>query len=318
MSKSHVVDVTHPLNRMQAIAAAMKPAHGIPADVRQIHHQVVDVRGHQVFYRDAGAKNAPVVLLLHGFPTSSHMFRNLIPELAEHYRVLAPDLPGFGFTASPAPFEHTFAHMAEVIGAFTEELGVSRFAVYVFDYGAPVGFRMALAHPERITAWITQNGNAYEEGLGAGFGLIREYGKAPTAENRAALRRILTPDSIREQYTDGVADTSRVAPEGYTLDAALLARPGNDEIQLDYFLDYRTNLALYPAFQEYFRKHQPPLLAVWGQNDTIFVPAGAQAFKRDLPGAEVRLYGTGHFALETHAREIGAVIRGFLGRKLAR
>ena len=316
MSKLHAPGSMRGQSRMQAIAAAMKPAHAPAVDSRRVHCRMRNVMGHQVFYREAGPVDAPVVLLLHGFPTSSHMFRNLIPELAEHFRVLAPDLPGFGFTVSPARMEHSFAHMAAVMDGFMEELAVSRFAVYVFDYGAPVGFRMALAHPERITAWITQNGNAYEEGLGAGFGLIRQYGAEPTAEHRAALAQLLTPDSIREQYTDGASDISRIQPESYTLDAALLARPGNDEIQLDYFLDYRTNLELYPAFQEYFRKHQPPLLAVWGQNDTIFVPAGAHAFRRDLPDAEVRLYGTGHFALETHASEIGAVIRGFLGRKL--
>lgn len=315
MSKSHVPGTMRGQTRMQAIAAAMRPAHAPAVDLRQVHCRKVSVMGHQLFYRDAGPRDAPVVLLLHGFPTSSHMFRNLIPELAGHYRVLAPDLPGFGFTASPTPFEHSFAHMARVTGGFMEALGVSRFAVYVFDYGAPVGFRMALAHPERITAWITQNGNAYEEGLGKGFDLIRQYGAAPTEAHRTALRQILTPDSIRHQYLDGVADTSRVAPESYTLDAALLGRAGNDEIQLDYFLDYRTNLELYPAFQEYFRSSHPALLAAWGQNDTIFIPAGAEAFKRDLPAAEVRLYGTGHFALETHAREIGAAIRGFLGRK---
>jgi pimeloyl-ACP methyl ester carboxylesterase len=304
------------MTRMQAIAAAMRPAHVPAVDSRQVHCRMVSVMGHQLFYRDAGPREAPVILLLHGFPSSSHMFRNLIPELAERYRVLAPDLPGFGFTVSPGPFEHSFAHMAAVMSGFMEALGVARFAVYVFDYGAPVGFRMALAHPERITAWITQNGNAYEEGLGKGFGLIRQYGAEPTESHRSALRQILTPDSIREQYLDGVPDPSRVAPESYTLDAALLSRPGNDEIQLDYFLDYRSNLDLYPAFQEYFRNRHPALLAVWGQNDTIFVPAGARAFKRDLPDAEMRLYVTGHFALETHAREIGAVIRGFLGRKL--
>jgi len=301
---------------MQAIAAAMAGSAHPGGHPQQVHYQSVAVRGHQVFYRDAGAKDAPVVLLLHGFPTSSHMFRNLIPELSQQYRVLAPDLPGFGFTSSPATFEHTFAHMAEVVDDFMEAMNARRYAVYVFDYGAPVGFRLALRHPDRVTAWITQNGNAYEEGLGSGFGLIRQYGRVPSPEHRAALREILTPASIEQQYTAGVADASKIAPESYVLDATLLARPGNDEIQLDYFLDYRSNLAMYPAFQEYFRTVRPPLLAVWGKNDSIFLPGGAEAFKRDIPDAEVRLYDTGHFALETHVKQIAATMRGFLGRKL--
>lgn len=316
MSNLHVPAASHAGSRMQAIAAAMASSAHSGGHPQQVHYQFAEVRGHQVFYRDAGAKDAPVVLLLHGFPTSSHMFRNLIPELSQRYRVIAPDLPGFGFTTSPAKFEHTFAHMAEVVDDFMEAMGIRRYAVYVFDYGAPVGFRLALRHPDRITAWITQNGNAYEEGLGSGFGLIRQYGRDPSPEHRAALKAILTPASIERQYTDGVADKSSIAPESYLLDATLMARPGNDEIQLDYFLDYRSNLAMYPAFQEYFRTARPPLLAVWGKNDSIFLPAGAEAFKRDIPNAEVRLYETGHFALETHARQIGAAMRGFLGRKL--
>ncbi len=315
MSNLHVPAASHAGSRMRTIAAAMAGSAEPGGHLQQVQYQFAEVQGHRVFYRDAGAKDAPVVLLLHGFPTSSHMFRNLIPELSQRYRVIAPDLPGFGFTESPAAFEHTFAHLAAVVDEFMEVLSVRRYAVYVFDYGAPVGFRMALKHPDRITGWITQNGNAYEEGLGSGFDLIRQYGRDPSPEHRAALKAILTPDSIKQQYLDGVTDTSRVAPESYFLDATLIARPGNEEIQLDYFLDYRTNLALYPEFQNYFRTSRPPLLAVWGQNDTIFVPAGAEAFKRDLPDAEVRLYGTGHFALETHVKEIGAAMRGFLGRK---
>jgi pimeloyl-ACP methyl ester carboxylesterase len=280
----------------------------------KVHYRFTDVQKHRIFYREAGPKDAPVVLLLHGFPTSSHMFRNLIPVLAERYRVVAPDLPGFGFTVSPSPFEHTFDHLAGVIDGFTDTIGMRRYAVYVFDYGAPVGFRLALKHPERVTALITQNGNAYEEGIGQVFDPMREYWREPSAENRNALRELLKPESIQWQYTHGVADSSLIAPESYALDAALLARPGNDEIQLDLFLDYRTNVALYPRFQEYFRTHRPPLLAVWGRNDPIFVPAGAEAFKRDIPNAQVVLYETGHFALETHAAEIGAAIRQFLDR----
>jgi pimeloyl-ACP methyl ester carboxylesterase len=280
----------------------------------KVHYRFTDVQKHRIFYREAGPKDAPVVLLLHGFPTSSHMFRNLIPVLAERYRVVAPDLPGFGFTVSPSPFAHTFDHLVQVMDGFTDTIGVNRYAVYVFDYGAPVGFRLALKHPERVTALITQNGNAYEEGIGQVFDPMREYWREPSAENRNALRELLKPESIQWQYTHGVADSSLIAPESYALDAALLARPGNDEIQLDLFLDYRTNVALYPRFQEYFRTHRPPLLAVWGRNDPIFVPAGAEAFKRDIPNAQVVLYETGHFALETHAAEIGAAIRQFLDR----
>lgn len=283
----------------------------------QVHYRFADVRQHRIFYREAGLRDAPVVLLLHGFPTSSHMFRNLIPLLAERYRVVAPDLPGFGFTVSPAPFEHTFDHLAAVMDDFTNMIGATRYAVYVFDYGAPVGLRLALKHPQRVTALITQNGNAYEEGLGEGFDPIRKYGQDPSAKHREALRELLKPESIQWQYTQGVTDTSEIAPESYSLDTALIQRPGNDEIQLDLFLDYRTNLALYPGFQEYFRTHRPPLLAVWGRNDLIFLPAGAQAFKRDIPKAEVHLYETGHFALETHATKLGAVISDFLGRNIS-
>lgn len=282
----------------------------------QVYYRFVQVRQHEVFYREAGPEDAPVVLLLHGFPTSSHMFRNLIPLLTERYRVVAPDFPGFGFTVSTSPFAHTFDHITEVVDDFTTMIGAHRYAVYVFDYGAPVGLRLALKHPGRVTALITQNGNAYEEGLGQGFSPIQTYWAEPSAENRAALRKLLEPESIRWQYTQGVADTNEIAPESYTLDTALVARPGNDEIQLDLFLDYRTNVALYPKFQEYFRTSRPPLLAVWGRHDLIFLPTGAEAFKRDIPMAEVRLYETGHFALETHAAEIGAVIRDFLRRNL--
>ncbi len=275
-----------------------------------------NVDNRKVFYREAGPKDAPVLLLLHGFPSSSHMFRDLIPALADRYRVIAPDMPGFGFSDAPdrAQFAYTFENLTDVIDRFTETLGLHRYAVYVFDYGAPVGLRLALRHPERVTALISQNGNAYVEGLSEGWNPIRKYWEAPTDENRAALRGLLTPETTQWQYTHGVADTARVAPEAYTLDSALMARPGNDEIQLDLFLDYASNVALYPAFQEYFRTHRPPLLAVWGKNDPFFLPAGAEAFKRDMPYAEVRFFDTGHFALETHHAEIAAVIRGFLAR----
>ena len=316
MTNFHVPAALRAGSRMRTVAAAMVRPAQLDSRPRPVHYRFAEVHGHRVFYRDAGASGAPVVLLLHGFPTSSHMFRNLIPQLSQRYRVIAPDLPGFGFTSSPTAFEHTFAHLAVVVAEFMEKVNVPRYAIYVFDYGAPVGFRLALEHPDRITGWITQNGNAYEEGLGSGFDLIRRYGQDPSPEHRAALKAILTPASIERQYTDGVPDTSRVAPESYVLDASLIARPGNDEIQLDYFLDYRSNLDMYPAFQEYFRTARPPLLAVWGKNDTIFLPAGAEAFRRDIPDAEVRLYDTGHFALETHVRQIGSAMREFLGRTI--
>jgi pimeloyl-ACP methyl ester carboxylesterase len=279
-------------------------------------HCVID--GHKIFYREAGSKNAPAILLLHGFPTSSHMFRNLIPALATHYRVIAPDLPGFGFTESPGrkQFPYTFDNLANIIDQFTQSVGLDRYAIYVFDYGAPVGFRLALAHPERITAIISQNGNAYEEGLSEGWNPIQKYWKEPTAENRAALRAFLTPESIKFQYLHGVKNESLVAPETYTLDSALAAREGNVEVQLDLFLDYASNVALYPKFQNYFRTNHPPLLAVWGKNDPFFLPPGADAFKKDIPDTEVYFYDTGHFALETHHQEIATAIREFLHRKL--
>jgi pimeloyl-ACP methyl ester carboxylesterase len=272
-----------------------------------------------IFYREAGDPNSPALLLLHGFPTSSHMFRDLIPLLADRYHVVAPDLPGFGFSGAPdrARFKYTFDHLARVMDRFTEAVGLRRYAIYVFDYGAPVGLRLALARPDRITAIVSQNGNAYEEGLSQGWNPIQKYWKEPTAANRAALRDFLAPQATKWQYLHGVADESLVAPEAYALDSALLARPGNDEIQLDLFLDYASNVALYPKFQEYFRTRQPPLLAVWGRNDPFFLPPGAEAFERDNRNAEVRFFDTGHFALETHAREIAAAIRDFLGRKLA-
>jgi pimeloyl-ACP methyl ester carboxylesterase len=284
-----------------------------------IHYRHAQVDGSKIFYREAGPKTAPTLLLLHGFPTSSHMFRKLSPLLVDRYHIVAPDLPGFGFTESPdrSKFAYTFENLAKTIGRFTEVLGLDRFAIYIFDYGAPVGLRLALENPERITGIISQNGNAYEEGLSQGWNPIQKYWKEPTAVNRAALRDFLTPEATKGQYLYGVANPELVAPESYTLDSALLARPGNDEIQLDLFLDYASNVALYPKFQEYFRKNQPPLLAVWGMNDPFFLPPGAEAYKRDLPKAEVHFFDTGHFALETHAQEIGAKIHEFLDRKIS-
>jgi pimeloyl-ACP methyl ester carboxylesterase len=268
----------------------------------------------RVFYREAGPSDGPTVLLLHGFPSSGHMFRDLIPLLADRYHLVAPDLPGFGNSDMPdrAAFGYTFEHLTDVIDAFTERLGLDRYAVYVFDYGAPVGFRLAVRHPERITGIITQNGNAYVEGLSDGWAPIRTYWADPTPEHRDALRPFLSPETVVWQYTEGT-DPERVSPDGYTLDNHYLARPGADEVQLDLLGDYRTNVALYPAFQEYFRTHTPPLLAVWGRHDPFFLPAGAKAFTRDNPNARVELLGTGHFALETHAGPIAARIREFLG-----
>jgi pimeloyl-ACP methyl ester carboxylesterase len=280
-------------------------------------HAVVD--GIRIFYREAGRADAPALLLLHGFPTSSHMFRELIPLLADRYHIIAPDLPGFGFSDAPDVdgFKYTFDNLARVIGRFAEAVGLTRYAIYVFDYGAPVGFRLALAHPDRVTAIISQNGNAYLEGLSQGWNPIQAYWKDPTPENRFALRAFLTQETTRWQYVHGVRDEAAVAPESYTLDSALLARRGNDEIQLDLFLDYASNVALYPKFQEYFRKHRPPLLAAWGRNDPFFLPPGAEAFRRDLPEAEVLFFDTGHFALETHVKEIADAIGAFLTRHVA-
>jgi pimeloyl-ACP methyl ester carboxylesterase len=281
-----------------------------------VTYQKVDVDGIGVFYREAGAKDAPTILLLHGFPTAGHMFRDLIPQLADRFRLVAPDLPGFGKSDMPAPdtFTYTFENIANVIDRFTEIIGLPRFAMYVFDYGAPVGFRLAVRHPDRINAIISQNGNAYEEGLSDGWTPIRAYWQEPSLANREALRSFLEPDTTRWQYTHGVPDVTAVSPDGYSLDNFYLARPGADEVQLDLFGDYKSNVALYPTFQEYFRKHKPPFLAAWGKNDPFFLPAGAEAFKRDIPGAQVHFFDTGHFALETHTNEIAALIRDFLAR----
>jgi pimeloyl-ACP methyl ester carboxylesterase len=279
-----------------------------------ISYRSANVDGLKIFYREAGAADAPALLLLHGFPSSSHMFRDLIPLLADRFHIVAPDLPGFGQSDMPArdKFAYTFDHIAEVIGRFTEVIGLNRFAIYVFDYGAPTGFRIAVKHPERITAIISQNGNAYEDGLSDGWTPIRAYWQDPSKANREALRAFLTPETTRWQYTHGVANEAAVSPDGQSLDNYYLARAGVDDIQLDLFGDYKSNVALYPAFQNYFRTHKPPFLAVWGKNDPFFLPRGAEAFKRDIPDAVIRFFDTGHFALETHASEIAAEIRDFL------
>jgi pimeloyl-ACP methyl ester carboxylesterase len=278
----------------------------------RFHH--VEADGVRVFYREAGDSQAPVVLLLHGFPASSFQFRELIPRLADRYRVIAPDLPGFGFTEVPAArnYKYTFDALATTILAFTNALGLNRYSLYVFDYGAPTGFRLAMAHPERVTAIVSQNGNAYEEGLGGAWAPIQRYWQNPSAEIRDGIRKALNAEGIRREYSVGMPGPGLVAPEGPTLDAALMARPGNVEIQLDLFLDYANNVKLYPKFQEYFRKSQPPLLAIWGQRDLYFIPPGAEAFRRDIPSASVQFLDTGHFALETHVEEIAVAMREFL------
>jgi pimeloyl-ACP methyl ester carboxylesterase len=279
-----------------------------------IKYRTVDVDGLKIFYREAGSAGAPKLLLLHGFPSAGHMFRDLIPRLADRFHLVAPDLPGFGQSDMPPreTFGYTFDNIARAIDRFTEIIGFDRFAVYVFDYGAPTGFRLAVGHPERIAAIISQNGNAYEEGLSEGWNPIRAYWQDPSPANRAALRAFLAPETTRWQYTHGVPDPTIVSPDGQNLDNFYLARPGADEAQLDLFGDYKSNVALYPTFQNYFRTHKPRFLAVWGKNDPFFLPPGAEAFKRDIPGAVVRFFDTGHFALETHAREIAESIRDFL------
>jgi len=274
-------------------------------------YRTANADGFSIFYREAGSPDAPKLLLLHGFPSAGHMFRDLIPLLADRFHIVAPDLPGFGRSDMPGR-GCTFAEIANRIDRFTEVVGFDRYAIYVFDYGAPTGFRLALKHPDRITAIISQNGNAYEEGLSDGWNPIRAYWEDASATNRQALRAFLAPETTVWQYTHGVADTAAVSPDGYSLDNFYLARPGADEVQLDLLGDYKSNVALYPAFQDYFRTHKPPFLAVWGKNDPFFLPPGAEAFKRDIPGATVRFFNTGHFALETHAAEIAAAIRDFL------
>lgn len=280
----------------------------------QVHYRYEQVGNVNIFYREAGKPSSPSILLLHGFAASSYMFRELIPALAENYHVIAPDLPSFGFTESPGSdeYDYTFDNLAKTIDRFTEQLKLPRYAIMVHDYGAPVGWRLATAHPDRITAIISQNGNAYEEGLAQGWDAIRRYWQSPTAENRAALHDFPTAASVKWQYLEGVSDTSLVSPDGYTLEGVHVSRPGNADIQLDLLLDYASNVQRYPEFQTYFREKQPPLLAVWGRHDPYFLPAGAEAWKRDIPHADIRFYDTGHFALETHANDIIPVIHAFL------
>jgi pimeloyl-ACP methyl ester carboxylesterase len=288
----------------------MSEQSGIPAV--SIHR--VEADGVNVFYREAGPKGAPVVVLLHGFPTSSFQYRELIPQLADRYHLIAPDLPGFGFTEVPEGrnYTYTFDALTKTVEAFLDALALKRYALYVFDYGAPTGFRVAMAHPERVTAIVSQNGNAYEEGLGDAWVPIQRYWREPSEENRNAIRPALTLEGLKREYGVGIANPERIDPAGYTLDAALMARGGNVEIQLDLFLDYANNVKLYPEFHRYFREHQPPLLAIWGEHDPYFIPAGAKAFARDIAGAKVQFLDTGHFALETHVDDVAVAMRAFL------
>ncbi|MFP1952113.1 alpha/beta fold hydrolase [Lonsdalea quercina] len=284
----------------------------------QVYYRYEQVGQVNVFYREAGNPSSPCVVLLHGFAASSYMFRDLIPALADKYHVITPDLPSFGFTEAPArgEYAYTFDNIAETIDQFTEQLKLERYAIMVHDYGAPVGWRLAAAHPERITAIVSQNGNAYEEGLAQGWDAIKRYWASPTPENRAALSDFPTPASVKWQYLEGVPDTQLVSPDGYTLEGLHVSRPGNAEIQLDLVLDYAANVQNYPRFQAYFREKQPPLLAVWGKHDPYFLPVGAEAWKRDIPDADIRFYDTGHFALETHGQEIIPAIRVFLDQNI--
>jgi pimeloyl-ACP methyl ester carboxylesterase len=306
------------LSAAAAVLAGAWPADAVPP-ASAVRHRTIRLEGLDIFYREAGPGNAPVLLLLHGFPSSSFMFRELMPILAERYRVIAPDYPGFGLSSFPkrTSFRYTFSELARVVESFTRALGLSRYALYVQDYGAPIGFRLALMHPERVSALVVQNGNAYVEGFSAAWDPLKAYWQEPTKRRRDALRAWLTEDGIRLQYLAGVPKdlVERFSPDPWILDFARLSRPGNVEMQLDLFADYRTNVARYPDFQDFFRTRRPPTLIAWGKHDPFFTLAGVQAFRRDLPDAEIELYETGHFALETHAAQIGARVRDFLARQ---
>jgi pimeloyl-ACP methyl ester carboxylesterase len=297
--------------------ATLPKANATDDDPLQVHHRSMDIGGVSLFYREAGAPEAPVILLLHGFGASSYMFRELMPRLAGHYRVIAPDLPGFGQTTvvPGTPFAYTFDNLAAVIDAFTVAIGLERYAMYVFDYGAPVGWRLAVGNPHKITAIVSQNGNAYEEGLSAGWADMRKAWAEPSAANREALRRFNTLEMTKWQYTEGVRDTSLIAPETWQLAHAAIERIGV-EVQMDLLLDYGSNIAQYAQLHAFFRRHRPPTLAIWGANDPFFTPAGARAFGRDNPDAEVRFLDTGHFAIETHGGEIAQAMLEFLERNI--
>ena len=293
----------------------MTTAAVLPELTSTVHYNTIRIGDIDVFYRDAGPRNAPVLLLLHGFPTSSNMFRNLIPRLAGSFRVIAPDYPGYGFSSMPdrKDFSYTFENMTTIVDKLLEKLDINAYSLYVMDYGAPIGYRLALRHPEKVTGLIVQNGNAYEEGLLAFWDPIKKYWNDATPENRAALTFMVSPETTKWQYQNGVGELAHLDPTTWTLDQALLDRPGNGEIQLDMLYDYGSNVPLYPQFQEFFRKHQPPTLIVWGKNDYIFPPEGAIPYKRDLPNVQTHLLDTGHFALETHGEEIASRIERFFG-----
>ncbi len=303
-------------------SSTAQPPTPLAADPPKVLHKTVKVGDLDIFYREGGPKDAPTILLLHGFPTSSQMYRNLIPALADKYHVIAPDYPGYGHSSMPTrdQFTYTFDNLAKVIEQFTEKLELKSYALYVQDYGAPVGYRLAVAHPERVTAIVVQNGNAYDEGLDNDFWKpIKAYWKEPTSkEKRDALRFVVKYEATKWQYTHGVKNPALVSPDGPAHDQFLLDRKGNDEIQLDLLLDYGSNPPLYPKWQEYFRTHQPPMLIAWGKNDQIFPGAGAEPYKRDLKILECHLLDAGHFALETNGDEIAALMRGFLGRHVAK
>jgi pimeloyl-ACP methyl ester carboxylesterase len=301
----------------------LAPAHPVSAaEAPRVHYKSVKVGDVDIFYREAGPRDAPAILLLHGFPTSSQMFRNLIPALADKYRVVAPDYPGYGHSSMPPhdTFDYTFDNLAKVIDEFTEKVGVPRYALYVQDYGAPVGYRLAVKHPERITAIVVQNGNAYDEGLDNEFWKpIKAYWNEPASKQRRdSIRNLVSYEATRWQYTEGVPDLELVSPDGAAHDQFLLDRKGNDEIQLDLFLSYGSNPPLYPKWQEYFRTHQPPVLIAWGKNDKIFPPAGAEPYKRDLKTLDFHLLDAGHFALETSGEEIARLMRAFLSKHVTR
>ncbi|WP_394830057.1 alpha/beta fold hydrolase [Pendulispora rubella] len=303
-----------------AAKPAPAPAEKRHAGLPVTHHRTAKVDGVDIFYRESGSKDAPAVVLLHGFPTSSHMFRNLIPVLADRYHVIAPDYPGFGNSAMPdrKQFQYGFGKFAELVDGLLDQLGAKRYALYVQDYGAPVGYRLALRHPERVSALVVQNGNAYEEGLREFWAPIKAYWADGSQKHRDALRAGTTLAATKSQYLDGCKDPSRVDPEAWLHDQTLLDRPGNVEIQLDLFKDYATNVALYPKFQNFFRERHPPTLIVWGRNDVIFPPEGAHPYLRDLPDAELHLLDSGHFALEDKGDEIAGLMGDFLDRKIPR